>query len=604
MNTPAPTQKPATDLRTLTSHAIWALRLGWTTHSRLTGLFLANTLMSSAIPAGLALVMRDLINLIAAALGGERVPQGTLARYVLLGFALTLAELVSVLADKYLLERLREALNLRINTAIMEQTVQLPLALLEEPGLRDMLHRAYDNISAHVLAFLDSLSAIAHSLIQAGALLLLLTLIDPLIALILGVLLPPYALFMWRLAKERYATEYTRARRRRWTNYYVSRLTQQETAPEVRLLDLSGYLIARFRDVMAVFMRENKRFDWRRLWGGIAFVTLASAGFYMVLMRVIDRTLRGSAQIGDLAIFGGAAARLAKVAETLAESSGTAVERALFVSNLRAFLDLRPPHFEAGYAAPDKIEGRIELEDVWFTYPGAARPTIQGVSLTIEPGEIVALVGENGAGKTTLAKLMARIYEPDRGRVLFGGCDAREFAPDALYRHISFVFQTVGRYESSAAENIAYGNLAELLDQPARIEALARFAMIDEMIRQMPRGYATRLGKEFGEYDASGGQWQMIAIARALARDAALLILDEPSAHLDARAEHELLSRFKQLARGRTTLVISHRFSTVSMANRIIVLDKGRIVEEGSHHDLIAQNGPYAQLYRLHQRTL
>jgi ATP-binding cassette subfamily B protein len=244
------------------------------------------------------------------------------------------------------------------------------------------------------------------------------------------------------------------------------------------------------------------------------------------------------------------------------------------------------------------------VENVEFAYPGSSRLVLRGVSLEIEPGEIVALVGENGSGKTTLVKLIARLYHADRGRITLDGRDIETLEMESLHRRIAFVFQSFGRYEATARDNIAYGDWEKCLDDPDRVEEIARVAGVHEMLLSMPEGYDTMLGRTFGTFDLSGGQWQKLAMARAFARQAALLILDEASASLDARAEYELFVRARELARGRTTILISHRFSTVSMADRILVMDQGRIVESGSHRELLRRGGHYAKLYGLHQQQM
>ena len=229
---------------------------------------------------------------------------------------------------------------------------------------------------------------------------------------------------------------------------------------------------------------------------------------------------------------------------------------------------------------------------------------MKDISLSIKPGETIALVGENGAGKTTLVKLIARLYDPDEGSIWLDGVNIKELSVVSLYNKISFVFQTFGRYEATAGENIAYGDLQQVMGNPEKIEQIARLARVHNMIQAMPQGYDTMLGRMFGELTLSEGQWQQIALARAFARDALLLILDEPTSNLDARSEYEVFSRFQEIAKGRTTILISHRFSTVSMADRILVMDKGQIVEQGSHQELIARGGHYASLYRLHLRQM
>jgi ATP-binding cassette subfamily B protein len=241
---------------------------------------------------------------------------------------------------------------------------------------------------------------------------------------------------------------------------------------------------------------------------------------------------------------------------------------------------------------------------VTFTYPRASRPTIQNLSLSIREGETVAIVGHNGAGKTTLAKLIARLYRADRGQILVDGVPIEEYALQTLYQQVAFVFQHATRYEATAGENIAYGDWRRLLDRPDEVVRIARSARVDEMVRRLPDGYETLLGRMFGDADLSGGQWQKLSIARGLACDPALVILDEPAANLDVQSEHAMYQAVHELIRDRTTILISHRFSTVGMADRIFVLDEGYLVEEGTHEELLACGGTYAAICRTHQATV
>ena len=246
----------------------------------------------------------------------------------------------------------------------------------------------------------------------------------------------------------------------------------------------------------------------------------------------------------------------------------------------------------------------IRFKNVSFTYPGSAEPALRDISLHIRPGETIALVGENGAGKTTLVKLLARLYDPDSGGIEFNGADLRTLSLTELHKQIGFVFQDFSRYEATAADNIAYGDWRLMTGEREKVEEIARQAGVDTMVRSMPAGYETRLGRLFGEHDLSGGQWQKLAIARAFARDASVLILDEPTASLSVHAEYDLFYSFHELSRGRTTILVSHRFSTLSIADRILVMEKGRIIENGSHQELMGRAGPYANLYRLHRHPL
>jgi ATP-binding cassette subfamily B protein len=285
--------------------------------------------------------------------------------------------------------------------------------------------------------------------------------------------------------------------------------------------------------------------------------------------------------------------------ERLIVAVSNVTEQGLHLGDLRAFLDQSPRMID-GERIPAH-RGEVELTNVSFTYPGSNAPALSDVSLHIKPGEVIAIVGENGAGKTTLIKLIARLYDADEGQIRFDGVDVRDWSIQHLHQRISFLAQGFAQYEATAADNIAYGDWERLLDDRNQIRDIATSAGCDELIQTMPNGYDTKLGRMFGEHEISGGQWQRLAVARTLARNASLLILDEPMAHLDARSEYELFCRFRELARGRTTILVSHRFGTLAMADRILVLDHGRIVEGGAHEDLLRQSGTYAKLYQMYR---
>jgi ATP-binding cassette subfamily B protein len=515
---------------------------------------------------------------------------------------LTIVEAVSQRANRLFSGRLHDDLNLRITSDILTHAAELDVACFEDPHVREIIDRAQQDAAGHFSKFVQDTLVASTNVVQTVSLIGILMSIEPLIVLVLGPFAFPYLLFQWRLAKKHYSTEHFRATKRRWTSYFASRLMSQQSVAEVKLLDLAPLLIEKFRSLMAEFRDQDRKTYLRSFAGGSVFAVLTTVAFYAIFTWIVMRALRGALTIGDLAIFAGVTSRLRTTLEKAILAISSAMEQTLHISNLIQFLAVRPHIAVSAGAVPSTTRGEIELKNVSFTYPGSRDPALSGVSLHINPGETVALVGENGAGKTTLVKLIARLYDPDDGSITLEGLDLRELSLVYLQSQISFVFQGFGRYEATAADNIAYGDWRRMLYNRELVERIALLADVHDMIKDMPQGYDTMLGRMFGEYDLSGGQWQKIAVARAFARDASLLILDEPTSNLDVRAEYELFCRFRDLTRGRTTILISHRFSTVSMADRIIVMERGRIVESGTHHDLLAQAGTYASLYNLHQR--
>jgi ABC-type multidrug transport system fused ATPase/permease subunit len=371
---------------------------------------------------------------------------------------------------------------------------------------------------------------------------------------------------------------------------------------EVRVLNLAPLLLSRFRSLMLEFLNQDWKLHVKGFRAGMTFGVVATIAVYALFVRVVFRAIEGAVTLGDVAIFGGATTGLRNAVEHTALDLRAVVTDSLFVRNVIEYLEHRARISGSEGREWSGQRGELRFEDVVFTYPGSTRPALRGVSLDVEAGETLAIVGENGAGKTTLVKLAARLYDPDEGRIVADGTDLREIATEDYHGKLGFVFQQFGRYEASAADNIAYGDWQRLLDDRAAIDRIVQRTGLSELISEMPSGLDTALGRSFGDYNPSAGQWQMIAVARALARDALILILDEPTASLDARAEHDLFIRFRELARGRTTLLISHRFSTVAMADRIAVMADGRIAEIGTHQQLLDLQGVYATLYSLHRR--
>lgn len=597
-----------TSLTELLRSARWAIRLAWSASALLLIANLCNSGLRGLIPAALALTARGIVN---AALATGTAGIGLMVPWLILGFCFTVIDGITALATNMLKNRLRDDLNVYITADILRHAATLDVPAYENPDFQDVLQRAKDDPAGHVTNFLVNLIGAGSNAVQIVSLVALLVSIEPSVVLIAVLFSIPFLRFQWGLAAQHYALERSRTTKRRWTGYFVTMLTSAAAVAEVKLLRLGTPLIERFRALMAEFRDQDRDLYVHGFTRSSLFVVLTTAAFYAVFVRVAYRVLAGALTLGDLAIFGGATGRLRWTLENCVFLLTGAMGETLYIANIIEFLETQPS--EASRELERAIPGAptvprlsregIELRGVGFTYPGSAQAALADISLRIEPGETIALVGENGAGKTTLVKLIARLYDPSEGCILVEGVDVRALPRDELQQRIAFVFQGFGRYEASAADNIAYGDWQTLLGDRAGVQRVAQLADVDAMINALPRGYDTLLGRAFGERDLSAGQWQKIAIARAFARDADLLILDEPTSNLDARAEHALFMQFRSLAKGRTTIIVSHRFSTVSMAHRIVVLDKGRIVEAGTHAELMARAGSYADLYALQQRA-
>ena len=520
----------------------------------------------------------------------------------LLGAELGLAILADVLGrvvsliDALLSERYTNAISVRL----MRHAATLDLEDFEDSELQDRLERARRQAMGRS-TLLTQLLGQAQDVVTVASFAIGLVVYAPWLIALLVVALVPAFVGEAHFNAQSYTLNYTWTPERRELDYVRQTGASVETAKEVKIFGLNDFLIGRYRELADAFYAANRRLAVRRAGWGSVLTAIGTVGYYVAYAFLAWRTVRGDFSIGDLTFLAGSFRRLRNLLEALLASFSQVAGQALYLDDLFSFFRIEPEirSPENPRPFPQPIATGFVFENVGFRYEGAERWAVRHLDLTLAAGEVIALVGENGAGKTTLVKLLARLYDPDEGRILLDGHDLREYDLAQLRANVGVIFQDFVRYHLSAAENIAVGRI-DARDDRERIADAARRSLADAVIARLPKGYDQQLGKRFRDgVDLSGGEWQKIAIARAYMRDAQLLILDEPTAALDARSEYDVFVRFKELSEGKTAVLISHRFSTVRMADRIVVLDAGRIVEAGTHDALVAAGGTYAELFEL-----
>jgi len=497
----------------------------------------------------------------------------------------------SLLADRYMYH---------VSVEVMRKAASLDVTVYEDPVFYDRLERARVQATDR-LVMIQQMGRLIQQAVAAMAFSSILIWYSPLLLglLVIGVI--PAFLGESHFAFLTYAKNLRQTPIRRQMDYLRQVGGSKEAAKELKLFNLSNYLTERFKALSQRIYDEDVALNRRRLlWTGLLAV-LAQLGYYSAYVLSIYRTIRGVYSIGDLTLITTAIMQaMSNIQQAFSTASGVA-DQALFLTDLLAFFAMEPAvkSKPGGLRTPRPILRGFEFQNVSFAYPGTSRHVLDCFNFTLRPGERVALIGENGQGKTTIVKLITRLYDPTEGRILLDGVDLREYDLADLHTEIGVIFQDFMRYEMTAYENIAVGRI-EVKHTPKEIEYAAEKSLANGVVQKLQAGYDQMLGRRFeGGVDLSGGEWQKLALARAYLRDAQLLILDEPTASLDARSEFEVFERFAELTFGKMALLISHRFSTVRMADRIVVLEGGRLVEEGSHRQLVALGGRYAAMFEM-----
>jgi ATP-binding cassette subfamily B protein len=575
-----------------TLRIVWEAAPLWAT---LWALLLA---VQGAVPAALVALTKWLVDAVAAAVGSgasaEAVGLVLLPAALMGGLFLLqrilggLSEWVGVAQSEYVSDH--------VSALVHDKSSEVDFAFYESPDYHDLLDQVSSQASSRTLQLVTNVGAMGRTVVTLLSIGAILAAYGAWIPLALIASAAPALVIVLRHNREYHAWWQASTARRRLAQYFGLMLTQDAAAAEVRMNRLGRRFADRYLTIRHKLRSERLDLIRRQAVGRVVAAALSLLVTAAVMGWVVWEALHGRATLGDLAAFYQAFTQAQNVAGTLLQSAGSVYTNSLFIRHLFEFLQIEPVvrDPEDPVPFPDEIREGVRFEDVVFSYPGTEHRALDGFDLTIPAGKTVAVVGENGAGKSTFIKLLCRFYDPDRGRVTVDGVDLRRFAQEDLRRHVAVLFQFAMHYHMTARENVRIGDV-DAADEAGRLEAAVRSAGAEDLFARLPRGYDTLLGRWFeGGTELSGGEWQRVALARAVFRQAPLIVLDEPTSAMDSWAEAVWLERFREMARGRTALIITHRFTTAMQADVIHVVDGGRVVESGTHAELVARGGRYA----------